>query len=86
MKGAAAAQSAQRSKARKLRHIMQLEEEVQTLQGLHQQQLATISAMQQESSLLCESLLRLTVAVVKGRQRDTPHRIQAAPCVCGRFV
>lgn len=50
-------QSAQRSKARKLRHIMQLEEEVQTLQGLNQQHLASISSMQQEASLLCESRL-----------------------------
>lgn len=45
-------QSAQRSKARKLRHIMQLEEEVATLQGISTQQQATISGLQQEASLL----------------------------------
>ena len=45
-------QSAQRSKARKLRHIMQLEEEVQTLQGISSQQQATIGGLQQEAALL----------------------------------
>jgi hypothetical protein len=46
-------QSAQRSKARKLRHIMQLEEEVQSLQGLNQQQQGEIAALQQEIALVC---------------------------------
>ena len=49
-------QSAQRSKARKLRHIMQLEEEVATLQGISAQQQATISGLQQEASLLSAPL------------------------------
>ena len=54
-------QSAQRSKARKLRHIMQLEDEVQSLQGLTTQQQARMGALQQENSLLSEppSTLRL---------------------------
>ena len=47
-------QSAQRSKARKLRHIMQLEDEVQSLQGIAQQQQARISALQQDNALLSE--------------------------------
>lgn len=49
-------QSAQRSKARKLRHIMQLEEEVATLEGISAQQQATISGLQQEASLLSTPL------------------------------
>ncbi|CAK0746583.1 hypothetical protein CVIRNUC_001703 [Coccomyxa viridis] len=48
-------QSAQRSKARKLRHIMQLEDEVQSLQGLTQQQAARIGALQQDNALLSGS-------------------------------
>ena len=51
-------QSAQRSKARKLRHIMQLEDEVQSLQGLTQQQAARIGALQQDNALLSEHLSR----------------------------
>ena len=49
-------QSAQRSKARKLRHIMQLEDEVQSLQGLTQQQAARIGALQQDNALLSARL------------------------------
>ncbi|KAK9909600.1 hypothetical protein WJX75_004777 [Coccomyxa subellipsoidea] len=56
-------QSAQRSKARKLRHIMQLEEEVQTLQGISSQQQATIGGLQQEAALLTASNRQLSVQV-----------------------
>ena len=48
------AQSAQRSKARKLRHIMQLEDEVASLQGITQQQAQRLGALQQENALLSE--------------------------------
>jgi hypothetical protein len=39
---------------------MQLEEEVSALQGINQQQLANITGLQQESSLLCECPLPAT--------------------------
>ncbi|BDA42057.1 probable transcription factor VIP1 at N-terminal half [Coccomyxa sp. Obi] len=58
-------QSAQRSKARKLRHIMQLEEEVATLQGISAQQQATISGLQQEASLLTTGNHQLNVQVAE---------------------
>ncbi|CAL8461575.1 g1106 [Coccomyxa elongata] len=58
-------QSAQRSKARKLRHIMQLEEEVATLQGISAQQQATISGLQQEASLLTAGNHQLSVQVAE---------------------
>jgi hypothetical protein len=53
-------QSAQRSKARKLRHIMQLEDEVASLQRITQQQAQRLGALQQENGLLSElSLLSI---------------------------
>lgn len=55
MKRCAVKQSAQRSKARKLRHIMQLEDEVQSLQAATQQQQGRIGALQQENALLSKS-------------------------------
>ena len=68
------AQSAQRSKARKLRHIMQLEDEVASLQGITQQQTQRLGALQQENALLSELSPLPTLSLVCIRSSDL------APC------
>lgn len=91
-----ATQSAQRSKARKLRHIMQLEDEVQSLQGITTQQQARLGALQQENSLLSEYLSpvrlpactqpeRMPASAQNGRMRVSmrlaPTRLRVLCCV-----
>ena len=55
-RGVSTVQSAQRSKARKLRQILHLEEEVHSLQAASLRQLKAINSLRSEIHVLCARL------------------------------
>ncbi|CAL5219060.1 g820 [Coccomyxa viridis] len=74
-------QSAQRSKARKLRHIMQLEDEVQSLQSLTTQQQARLGALQQENALLGTSNQQLAMQGAELQSQVGSYEAFAEACL-----